>query len=350
MSDTIVPSVAGTALDPGTVAAAPRRTPWWRPYLPVVVFAAVLTVLPFIGLSNRHIHLAVVCLIWTIAAYGLFVPYAFAGQMTVAIVTAWGVGAYATGIAIKYWDWTFVPCVLLSIGLGFLAGMIMALPILRTKGHYFVIITFVIAEAVTVAANNWDVTSGAGGGGMSVSQSISLFGIDFGERRNMYYLCLALAAIVAIGVTWLRGSRFGKHLASVRENEELARSIGIRTTWLKIVVLGVGGGITGLAGTLYAYYLSHIAVNEFGVNRAITLILIVVVGGRMSVLGPFVGAAIAYYLPELIDLDPNRVLIAYGLALGVIVILLPTGVIGGIEGAFDRIRRRRRTPTTEVAS
>ena len=112
------PPVAGTALDPGTVAAAPRRTPWWRPYLPVVVFVAVLTVLPFIGLSNRHIHLAVVCLIWTIAAYGLFVPYAFAGQMTVAIVTAWGVGAYATGIAIKYWDWTFVPCVLLSIGLG----------------------------------------------------------------------------------------------------------------------------------------------------------------------------------------------------------------------------------------
>jgi branched-chain amino acid transport system permease protein len=336
MSDVVVTT-------PAPPTAPARRTPWFRPYLPVVVVMALVALLPHIGLSNRHVHLGVVCLIWTMAAYGLFVPYAFAGQMTVAIVTAWGVGAFSTGLAIKYWDWGFVPCLGFAMLAAFVAGGLMAMPILRTKGHYFVIITFVIAEAVTVAANNWEVTSGPGGGGISVPKTIDLFGFSFAGRTSMFYLCLVVVALMALSVVWLRGSRLGKHFVSIRENEELARSIGIPTTWLKILALALGGLFAGAAGTFYAYYLSHIDIHEFGVNQAITLILIVVIGGRQATLGPLVGAAVAYYLPELIKLDPNRVLIVYGLVLGLMVIFLPTGVLGGVDSAWKSWQKRRRT-------
>ena len=325
-----------------TALATVRLTPWWRPYLPVVVVMALLTLLPHVGLSNRHVHLGVVCLIWAMAAYGLFVPYAFAGQMTVAVVTAWGVGAFSTALAIEYWDWGFVPNLLFSMVAAFAAGALMAMPILRTKGHYFVIITFVIAEAVTVAANNWEVTSGAGGSGISVPKTIEFLGFSFAGRTSMFYLCLAVVTIMALSVVWLRSSRLGKHFVSIRENEELARSIGIPTIWLKILALAIGGLFAGAAGTFYAYYLSHIDIHEFGVNQAITLILIVVIGGRQAILGPLVGAAVAYYLPELIKLDPNRVLIVYGLVLGVMVIFLPTGVLGGLESAWRSWQRRHR--------
>jgi len=332
-----------------TTLAPVRPAAWWRPYVPVVVVMALLTLLPHVGLSNRHVHLSVVCLIWAMAAFGLFVPYAFAGQMTVAVVTAWGVGAFSTALAIEYWDWGFVPNLLFSMAAAFVAGALMAMPILRTKGHYFVIITFVLAEAVTVAANNWEVTSGPGGGGISVSQPIEFLGFSFAGRISMYYLCLAAVTIMALTVVWLRGSRLGKHFASIRENEELARSIGVSTTWLKILALAIGGIFAGAAGTFYAYYLSHIDIRGFGVNQAITLILIVVVGGRQAILGPLVGAAVAYYLPELIQLDPNRVLIGYGVVLGLMVIFLPTGILGGLDSAWKRWQRRRRQPQPSEA-
>jgi branched-chain amino acid transport system permease protein len=314
-----------------------------RPYVPVAVVMAALALLPHLGLSNRFLHLAVISLIWTMAAFGLFVPYAFAGQMTVAIVTAWGVGAFSTAIAIKYWDWGFLPCLGFAIAMAFVAGAVMAMPILRTKGHYFVIVTFVIAEAVTVAANNWSATAGPGGSGLSIPKPIELLGISFDDRTRVYYLCLVVVAVMALVVVWLGRSSLGKHFASIRENEELARSIGVPTTWLKILALAIGGLFAGAAGTFYAFYLSHLDVHGFGVEQAITLILILVIGGRRSVLGPLVGAAVAYYLPELIHLNPNQVLIAYGLALGVIVVLLPDGVLGGLAAALEALRRRRRT-------
>lgn len=340
MSDTGLAAPARGAERAAAPPAAAPRAGRFRAYVPVLVTMAMLALLPHIGLSNRHVHLAVICLIWTMAAYGLFVPYAFAGQMTVAIVTAWGVGAFTTGIFVKYWDWSFLACLGLAIVLSFVAGALMAMPILRTKGHYFVIVTFVIAEAVTVVANNWSVTAGRGGSGMSIPKQIEMFGVEFGSRTSVFYLCLAVVAAMALGVVWLRGSSLGKMFVSIRENEELARSIGIETTWLKILSLAIGASLAGIAGVFYAFYLSHIDIHGFGVNQAITLILIVVIGGRQSILGPVVGAAVAYYLPEIIKLDPNKVLIAYGAALCVMVVVLPTGILGGIEAGWRRLTGR----------
>jgi branched-chain amino acid transport system permease protein len=322
------------------------------PYLQVLVVMGLLTLFPHIGLANRQVHLAVVCLIWSMAAYGLFVPYAFAGQMTVAIVTAWGVGAFTTAIAIKYWHWTFPPSLSLAMVASFIAGLMMAMPIFRTKGHYFVIVTFVIAQAVTVAAGNWRVTVGDSNSGINISDPIRFLGWNFAGRMSVFYLSLAVVTIMALSAVFIRESHFGKLLSSIRENEELARSLGVATTRLKVLALGVGGLYAGVAGTFYVYYLKHIDINSFGVPQAITLILILVVGGRRSILGPIAGAAIAYFLPEVIHLEPNRLLIAYGVALGLVVIFLPNGVLGALSGASGRVakyRDQRRTPAnTEV--
>ena len=339
VTDTSAPAVAPTAAGTMTSAHTERapRPKGWLPYLRILAVMAALAAVPNLGLPNRQVHLAVVALIWTMAAYGLFIPYAFAGQMTVAIVTAWGVGAFSTGIAITYWNWSFLPSLALATVAGFVAGGLMAMPILRTKGHYFVILTFVIAEAVTTAANNWHVTVGESGGGVTIPKSAELLGFSFASRLSMFYLCLAAVTVMALATLAIRESHLGRLFVSIRENEELARSLGVPTTALKILALAIGGLFAGAAGTFYAYYLSHISINDFGVSQAITLILILVIGGRHSILGPLAGAAITYYLPELIHLEPNRVLIAYGLALAVVVIVLPDGVLGGLSAGWRRV-------------
>jgi branched-chain amino acid transport system permease protein len=334
------------------VAVDARPADRWRgiaPYVQVLVVMGLLTLVPHIGLSNRHIHLAVICLIWSMAAYGLFVPYAFAGQMTVAIVTAWGIGAYATAIAIKYWHWSFLPCLALSVTAAFVAGLVMALPIFRTKGHYFVIVTFVIAEAVTVAARNWKVTVGNASSGITVRANIELLGWHFGGRISMFYLSLFVVTIMALSAVFIRSSHLGHRLASIRENEDLARSVGIRTTALKVLVLGIGGAYAGVAGTFYLYYLKHVDIDSFGVAQAITLILIIVIGGRNSIFGPLAGAAIAYFLPEVIKVDPDKLLIIYGVVLAVAVILMPDGVLGLWPAWRARVRSRRRAASARGA-
>jgi branched-chain amino acid transport system permease protein len=119
---------------------------------------------------------------------------------------------------------------------------------------------------------------------------------------------------------------------------------------LKVLALAVGGLYAGVAGTFYVYYLKHIDISSFGVPQAITLILILVVGGRRSILGPIAGAAIAYFLPELIHLEPNRLLIAYGVVLGLVVILLPNGVLGALSDASRRVTTYRDKRKTRAVS
>ena len=318
-----------------------------RPYLGVLAFMAALTLVPHVGLASRQVHLAVVALIWSMAVYGLLIPYGFAGLITVAVAAVWGVGAFSAGLAVKYWNWGFVPSVLLAAVAAALAGFVLALPVLRTKGHYFVIVTFVLAQALTVAAGNWDVTLGPNASGITVTAPLAVGPWSFTKRQDVFYLCLAVVTAMAVLATFLRNSYLGQLFAGVRENEELARSIGIETTNLKLLALAIGGAFAGVGGAFYVFYLHHIDVHAFGIGQAMTIVLMLIVGGSRSILGPVVGAGVVYYIPEVIRLSPVYQQIVFGIVLAAIVLVLPGGLLGSWgRGPLRTLRARRRRAET----
>lgn len=323
-----------------------------RRYVVPLAALAVLGLAPQVGLESRHVHLLVVALIWSMAVYGLLIPYGYAGQITVAIAAVWGVGAFSAALAVQHWGWGFVPSALLGMVGAAIAGLAMALPILRTKGHYFVIVTFVLAQALTVAAQNWDVTAGPAASGLNVLTPIEIGPWSFTSREEVFYLCLGVVSVMALLAAYIRTSYLGQLFASVRENEDLARSIGIGTANLKLLSLAVGGAFAGVGGAFYAFYLHHIDVPTFGVGHAITIVLMLVLGGSRTVLGPVVGALVVYFVPELIELDPIHQQIAFGVVLAAMVIVLPGGVLGSwgrgpAHAVRELVGRRVEAPAAE---
>lgn len=313
-----------------------------RPYVVIAALMGAIALLPSTGLlEGRHIHLTVVALIWSMATFGLFIPYGLAGQITVAVAAVWGVGAFSAGLAVQYWSWGFEACLLFAVLAGVLAGLVMALPVVRTKGHYFVIVTFILAQALIVAGNNWHVTVGPTYSGITIVEPIELGPLAFDSRERVLYLVAAVVAVMAAVATFIQRSYLGQLFASVRENEELARSIGVSTTYLKLLSLALGGAFAGVGGAFYVFYLNHIDVRAFGVGQAITIVLMLIVGGSRVSLGPVAGALIIYFIPELINLEPVHQQIAFGVVLAVVVIVLPGGVLGSWgHGPFRTVRRR----------
>lgn len=304
----------------------------------------VLALIPPLVFGYGNLSLIIGALIWCMATYGLFIPYGLTGGMTAAIGVTWGVGAFAAALASSNWGWTFLPCVGLAAVAGGIAAVVLALPMLRTKGQYFVILTFVMASAATVAAGNWSVTSGAFQGGVSVPGYIGLGSWHAIDIVDAYWVVVAVVAVMCAIVATIRRSAFGRLLTSVKENEELARSIGIPTVLLKLVAMGIGGLFAGVGGAFYAFNLHLVTIGEFDFNTAITIILILVLGGTRSSAAPIIGSVVVYFLPGLIGLSPTYQHVAYGVVLALIVIVFPQG----LAGVPTRLRRRPPRATAEV--
>lgn len=156
-----------------------------------------------------------------------------------------------------------------------------------------------------------------------------------------------LASILATHLISI--SSYGRTLRSIRENELLAKSIGINTSFHKIAVFMLSGLFAGLAGVLQAYFLRHISPTLYETFPSVFLALMVMLGGPRMLYGPLAGAVIVSFLPEILHMDPVDSRIAYGVALVAVIMLLPGGVTAGVVGPYrllvarlQRVRNKER--------
>jgi branched-chain amino acid transport system permease protein len=293
----------------------------------------IMLSLPLLGASNRIIFLGILVVIWAMVSYGLFVPFAIAGQMTVATITVWGAAAFTVALAANNWGWNLNLLVPLGIVAGMAAGALFALPVLRTSGHYFVVVTFAVAELGVIVGHNWQLLDN-NDTGVTISTSPSLLGWDVSSRTDQMRLCTLCLTIVFLGVIWLRRGRLGRRLAAIRENEQLARTVGCPVNVYKLLAFAIGGAIAGLAATLEVIFSRHLSVNDFGIIPGITVVVILVLGGRKYVLGPIFGALFWYMIPELIGLDALIGQAIFGAALAAAIIIAPDGIVAGFVSIF----------------
>jgi branched-chain amino acid transport system permease protein len=150
-------------------------------------------------------------------------------------------------------------------------------------------------------------------------------------------LVLSLAIFYAIA-----NSSYGRTLRAIRENEQLAQAIGINIDLQKISVFMVSGAFAGAAGILQAYYLRHISPTLYGAFPSLYLALMVMLGGARLMYGPLIGAIIVSFLPEVMNLNPVDSRIAYGVALLIVILLLPGGVSAGLLDIYRWLTARSR--------
>lgn len=290
----------------------------------------LLALVPFALRSQALVNLALLTAISASLGQAWNLAGGFGGLTSFGHAVFFGVGAYAAAILqtrCGLSPWLGLPA---GAALGAAVGYGIGVAAFRAglRGSYFALITLAFAEAFRVLANSLDITNG--GLGILIPLRPSVANFQFSDRRASYALSLALLALTLAAAMWLRRSRFGARLAAVRESEDAARALGIDPVMIKARVLALSGGLTALGGVLYAQTYLYIDPSvAFGAERSVEMLLVAMVGGVSTVLGPVLGAIVLHAIADgsraLID-TPGFAPMLYGVVLLVVIAVLPGGV------------------------
>lgn len=254
----------------------------------------------------------------------------FGGLTSFGHVAFFGLGAYAAAILQTRYGvspWAALPlAALLGAGAGWIVGAAAFRAGLR--GSYFALVTLAVAEALRVVANSVDLTNG--GLGILVPLRPGWDNFQFTDRRASYAFVLLLLGAYLLAAAWLRHSRFGAQLAAVREAEDAARALGIDPVRTKSAALALSGGMTALGGVLYMQTYLYVDPSiAFGPERSVEMLLVPMIGGAGTVLGPVLGAVALHVVADAARSwipVPGFAPMLYGIALLLIVAFLPGGI------------------------
>jgi branched-chain amino acid transport system permease protein len=217
-----------------------------------------------------------------------------------------------------------VLAVLASAFCGYLVGRLS----FRVRGAYFVIVTISFAEVVRLVALNWvELTQGPLA--LTNIPPMEIGGFVFRTKLQNYYLVLVIAVSSYLLIARLVGSHFGRAMRGLMENETLAISVGIDVTKTLTLAAVVSAGIAGAAGSLYAHYMKIIDPEVFAFINTVTMVIMVISGGKGSLAGPIVGGLIFGLMPVFLRpvMAPEAQWIAYGGVLIAILFIMPRGIV-----------------------
>ena len=262
---------------------------------------------------------------FAILAQGINIIAGYTGYPAFGNVVFFGLGAYSTGVLMTKFHTDFLPSVLVGVGICVLFTLLFGIPVLRLKGHYFAIATLGLNEATRAIVDN--LTSLTGGG---MGLSLPLPAGDMEANTRFFYFMLYATMVSCIIATYLLSrSRFGYACRSIRSDEDGAEGMGINTTIYKTTAWMISAVFTGIAGSVYAYWMSYIEPGAvFDMTIAIKAFVMFLLGGAGTVLGPVVGA---FFLESISTLAWSHLLTYHIGTLGVVIILIviftPRGLI-----------------------
>jgi branched-chain amino acid transport system permease protein len=280
------------------------------------------------------LHILVITGIYIILTLSLNLVVGYTGLASLGHAAFSCVGAYTSALlALNY---GVSPWIGLIIGacVAAVLGVVIGAPSLRLKGDYLAIATFGLGVIVYSVAKNW-VSVTRGPMGLPGIPGFSLFGYQISAVWTYLILVAVFVLLTFFVIRRIVNSPFGRILRAIREDETAALAVGKVVNKYKIIVFAIGAFFAGIAGSLYAHYITFIDPSSFTVMESITILLMVVFGGMGSLSGSFIGAAVLVILPELLRFvgmpssiaAPLRQMI-YGLLLVILMLKRPQGIVG----------------------
>lgn len=281
----------------------------------------------------------------TVSAIFMFVALAqawnliggFAGYASFGQVVFFGVGGYFTAVAMSHWHFSFWSSLLLSGVVAALLGALIGVPLLRLKGHYFAIATLGVAEGMREVVTNLPDLTG-GGAGITLPTVGKDATTPYLGNDGFYLLFLALAALALLVAGLVSRNKLGFALKAIHQDEDAAAAMGINTTRTKVLTFALSGFLTGLVGATYAFQQVTIFPERlFDVDITVLMVIMVVIGGSGTVLGPLIGAVVLQFLSEYLRQNYTS---AHTFLLGAIIIV---AVVLLPQGAVNYVREARRS-------
>ncbi|GLI04067.1 branched-chain amino acid ABC transporter permease [Paenibacillus tyrfis] len=282
-----------------------------------------------------YVDIVVFLIIYILLGLGLNLITGYAGQVSLGHGAFFGIGAYASGILSVKAGLNPWLAILLAIVITFVISAVLGLPSLRVREDFLAITTLGLGLIIQSYFKNSELTGGAYG--LDSIPGLSFFGI---EMKNVGYLLFVLIMLL-VGIYALRKmtrSRIGRAWMVIREDETVAASMGINTTYYKVLVFAIGGAYAGAAGALFAHKVSFLSADSFGFTVSATVLSMVVIGGLGSIRGTLFGVSLLYLLPELFRLFDLQMfdmkyldmykMMFYGLLMVLVMRYRPKGIFG----------------------
>ena len=252
-----------------------------------------------------------------------------------------GIGAYTTALLTLNQHWSFWLAAPIGAVVAGLVAVAIGLPTLRLKGPYFVIYSMGFGEIVRLILLNWQsVTRGPNGlPGIPAPDPINLgfVKLTFESRMESYYLILFVLFGVLILYYNLVNSRIGRALRAIRNDYIAAQVMGIHIAFYRILAFAGGAALAGLTGALYSGYIRFISPDTFTSGESINILIMMVIGGMGTIVGPIIGAVAITYLLETMRVFAEYRLVIYGLLMFVVILYMPQGVAGMLESLWHRV-------------
>ncbi len=295
--------------------------------------------LPFVIDSNYYLSILIVIGLYTIIVQGLGILMGYAGQVSFGHAGFFGLGGYTVAILTTRFDWSPVFALIAAVILPGLIAAIIGRPTLKLRELYLALGTMGFGILIHTLFNEGRELTG-GPSGISGIPYLSIGGLSFDSDIKFFYLVWAVVLLVLIGINNLIRSRVGRALRAISESEHAAETAGIDTGKLKLKAFIFSALLAGLAGGLYAFYITFISPSPFGFHTSVQFVLMAVVGGLGTFLGPLLGAALVVLLGELLrwviplvipGAGGEYEIIFFGLILVFLMIFRPKGL-----GAFGK--------------
>ncbi len=301
-----------------------------RNYIICGIVLLVVALFPLVS-NNFIIRFGTDILMFAIMASAWNIIGGYTGYASFGNVVFFGIGAYITAVLMEKAGINFGFAYLAAGGGAALFAIMIGLPVLRLRGHYFAIATLGVAEAMKALVQNLEITEGNSG--------IYLPMIDLSVQAQYYFFFYMMLAtlVLTLFVTYiLLNSKLGYSFIAIREDEDAANSVGINTTLTKTIAFALSGFFTGLAGSIYAYQQAFMKPEPaFTVHTTVKMIVMAVFGGMGKLFGPLFGAFSIEIISEILS---DYFLVAHTLFFGIVVIL---AIVFTPKGVLDIIYKKK---------
>jgi branched-chain amino acid transport system permease protein len=304
--------------------------------LSLIAITVFVGIFPVVIAPNDAVNtIAVFTLVGAIAVVGWNIFSGYTGYISLGSSVFYGLGAYTIGLASRYWHipggWE--PFLLLPLA-GLVAGIV-ALPLgwlsLRTRRHTFIVISIAWVFIFQLLAYNLrGFTGGSNGVFMPLTPWVAPY-----ANLPFYYVAFVVLIVATFVSLWIRHAKFGLGLLAIRDDEDRALGLGVKTVPFKLTAYVISAVFIGMAGAIFAYYIGSV-YPELGFNPAVdlTIALMAFLGGVGTVAGPLLGALLITPLQQWLDLQfggQGLNLIIYGAIFLLIILLLPRGIVPSLQ-------------------
>lgn len=292
--------------------------------IPAVASRSVTDMLVFTGL-------------YSIAGLGVSFLLGQCGIVSLAQSVFYGVGAYSTAYCCVQLGWPSPAGVLVGIGVSATLAVVVGWPVLRLSGYFLALATLALAIIGHVLFLEWDWLTG-GTLGIGGIPRLTLFGFQLNSPQRFYYLVWPVAAALLWFHANLLRSRNGLAIRAMRDAPAAAAVLGVNNRLLKVRMFVLSAVLGSLAGSLFAHYVSFVSVDSFGVDRAISFLLLAILGGAKTIVGTVLGALFVTVTPNLLSRFGDIHAVLFAVCLIAAVIFLPEGFGGAVTNLVARRR------------